>query len=53
MYTYLIWALAIIFIVPAVVIAILAIAVCLTYKKLDEEREQKSNENVDKERADG
>lgn len=44
MLTALIWALAMVFIVPAVIIAILAIAVCLTYKKYDEERERKYEE---------
>lgn len=44
MLTAFIWALAIVFLVPAVIIAILAIAVCLTYRKYDEERERKYEE---------
>lgn len=52
MFNILLWGLLIVVGIPAIIIAILAIAVCLSYKKLDEEREGKY-EDATKNSTDG
>ena len=52
MLNIILWGIAICVGVPAILIAVLAIAVCLSYKKLDEEREGK-HEDVKTNSTDG
>ena len=48
----LLWGIAICVGVPSIIVAVLAIAVCLSYKKLDKEREGK-HEDISTKSTDG
>lgn len=52
MFNILLWGLLIVVGIPAIIIAILAIAVCLNYRKFDDERED-NNEEIKTNSTDG